>query len=426
MRKFCVVLLLALMVAAPAWGAAFSGDDYGKVAFDSVNKRYMRVYRQTSTGPSSTIRAMIFNADGSVYSDNPIRSSVVCDRPAVAFDATSSQFLVVWSEGASGNVDIYGQLVSATGANSGALISFTADVGNQVEPSVACDSNGRFFVVWTDVNGDVDIKGKFMAVGGAPDASTTTVCDDGYAQEFPDVAFSPALGRFMVVWKDSRMGNADVWGALFNGTLRISKFKVSRNSDTFDQDSPRVACTATGDSFLVCFRDAYTNSIVGQMVTGSGSGILNGPSIAISAVGQSADDDSALSVAFGTDRYLVTWIDMRNSGSNANDIYGQYLTAAGQPIEANFAVNTEAVDQFNPYVAGNSADGSFLAGWGYKTGTTVYHFNSTILNAPATPGGSSGGGGGGGGCFISSVGGGWQVLAWALSGLLAAVGIRRR
>jgi len=425
MRKFCFVLFLALMAAAPAWCGIYTGDDHAKVAFDSINKRYMRVYRSTTTGTSWTIRAMIFNADGSVYSDNPIRISADCDDPAVAFDANSSQFLVVWQENVSGNVDIYGQLVSATGVNSGSLIRFTADAGSQVEPSVACDSNGRFFVVWTDTNGDVDIKGKFMAAGSAPDASTTTVCADGYAQEFPDVAFSPALGRFMVVWKDSRMGNADVWGALFNETSRLSEFKVSRNSDTFDQNSPRVACAPTGDSFLVCFRDASTNSIVGQMVTGSGSGILAGPSIAISVVGQSADDDSALSVAFGTDRYLVTWIDWRNSASG-NDIYGQYLTAAGQAINANFAVNTETGDQFNPYVIGNSNDGSFLAGWGYLTGTTARHLSTTIINAPANPGGGSSGGGGGGGCFISSVGGGWQVLAWALSGLLAAVGIRRR
>ena len=161
------------------------------------------------------------------------------------------------------------------------------------------------------------------------------------------------------------------------------------------------------------------------MVTGSGAGTLNGASISISDVGKSVDEDLALSVALGTDRYLVTWIDSRNA-SSGDDIYGQYLTVAGQPIDANFAVNTEAGGQFNPYVMGNSNDGSFLAGWGYKVGASVNHLNSTILNAPVTPGGGSGGGGGGGGCFISSVGGGWQVLAWALSGLLAAVGIRRR
>lgn len=426
MKKLCVVLLLALIAVAPAWGAIVTGEDHAKVAFDSINKRYMRVYRSTSTGVSWSISAMIFNADGSVYSDNPIRLSAVCDDPAVAFDANSSQYLVVWTESVGGNVDIYGQLVSATGVNVGSVIRFTTDAGDQVSPSVACDSTGRFFVVWTDNStGNGDIIGKFMT-GGTPDALSTPVCDDGSAQKFPDVAFSPALNRFMVVWTDSRIGNADIWGALFFETSRLSTFQVSRNSDTSDQDSPRVACAPTGDSFLVCFRDGLSNSVAGQLVTGSGLGILNGSSIAISTVGQSADDDFALSVAFGNDRYLVTWIDCRNPASG-DDIYGQYLTAAGQPIDANFAVNTEAGDQFNPYVAGNSADGSFLAGWGYTSGTTVYHFKSTILNAPVTPtpgGGSSGGGGGG--CFIESIGGGWQMLAGLLSGLLLIAGVRRR
>ena len=249
MRKLGFVLLLALVAAVPVWGAASTGEDNAKVAFDSVNKRYLRVYRSTSTGTSWSIMAMIFNADGSVYSDNPIRISADCDDPAVAFDTKSSQFLVVWAEDVSGNVDVYGQLVSVTGVNIGSVVRFTSDAGTQSSPSVACDSNGNFFVVWGDSNtGSGDIKGKFMAAGGVPDAFTTTVCNNGSAQEFPDVAFSPALGRFMVVWKDSRMlTNSDVWGALFYGTSKIGEFKVNRNSDTSDQDSPKVACPSTGD-----------------------------------------------------------------------------------------------------------------------------------------------------------------------------------
>ena len=77
-------------------------------------------------------------------------------------------------------------------------------------------------------------------------------------------------------------------------------------------------------------------------------------------------------------------------------------------------------------MAGNTADGSFMCGWNYyDTSNSINQLYLTLLNQETSDDDSSSGGGGGG-CFIESIGGGWQMLAGLLSGLLLIAGVRRR
>ncbi|MBI5237664.1 MAG: hypothetical protein HY887_04505 [Deltaproteobacteria bacterium] len=59
-------------------------------------------------------------------------------------------------------------------------------------------------------------------------------------------------------------------------------------------------------------------------------------------------------------RFLVAWMDNRNSGTTGLDIYGQLINADGALNGSNFAVSTAANGQWNPNVAANTDCGNFL------------------------------------------------------------------
>ena len=437
MKRIWFIILLALLSAAPAWAEMITGPTQGRMAFDSVNNRYLLVYLTTASGPNYAINGKILNANGTLYkSEFSIRvvadQTKACASPVVAFDYATRRYLVIWQDSRNANADIYAQLVSADGdliTTSGTVTtSNTPLVANdafvQSQPEIASDSNGKFMVVWRDMVDPVDgdIHGRVVPANAGVGA-VLAICDDVALQQRPSVAYDSSAGKYLVAWVDYRDSNYNIYGRLIPGTgvLDLPDFFIVFAAS--DQTNPRVASVTGGaTNFMVAYRN-NDGLIYGRLVTSS-TGAKPGDPFPISSYG-SPSGDIISAVAYGSDRYLVTWSDSRNSGTSGNDIYGQYLNASGNLMDANFAVNTNIGNQLAPFVAGNTNDGSFLAIWTTYDANNDYEIKTSLLNAPTTPD-DHGSSGGGGGCFIASAGSSWQMLAWALSGLLAAVGIRRR
>jgi hypothetical protein len=121
-------------------------------------------------------------------------------------------------------------------------------------------------------------------------------------------------------------------------------------------------------------------------------------------VGDGAGPGSSPSAAFDTAsrRYLVVWMDGRNSAATGGDIYGQFVSDSGQlenrdgtPGTENFVISNAPGNQFDPSVAYDSVNGRFFIVWmdernvsPWTTGRDIYgqiiYSNGASYGPPST------------------------------------------
>jgi hypothetical protein len=171
--------------------------------------------------------------DGERLGSN-IRISVrnVSERlPAVAYADATDQYLVVWQDerDPSRGADIYGRILTTDGERTGP--EFRVSGGNATAddswPDVAADPDGgRYFVTWMDQRNEAtrgrDIFGQLLTATGARigwniRASGSKATSGEWE---PAVAFEPTSDRYFVVWDDYRnldTRGVDTYGQLIEG-----------------------------------------------------------------------------------------------------------------------------------------------------------------------------------------------------------------
>ena len=93
-------------------------------------------------------------------------------RSALAVDATTGMYLIVWEEETTpGNYDVLGRLMAADGSLPGGTIAVSTWTNDQLRPDVAFNTAaGNFLVVWEDhhwgTGADPDIYGQRVAGNG--------------------------------------------------------------------------------------------------------------------------------------------------------------------------------------------------------------------------------------------------------------------
>lgn len=207
--------------------------------------------------------ALVDNATGAVSVRDLVIANAAGDqvRPAVAFDATKNQFLVVWSDTrVSTDSNIYGARVDTTGAVLDANgVAITTNAAGQFTPSVAFVGTSAL-VAWEDRRNDSqgDIYGARVSLGTALtvlDPNGVSISGDiSGAQTVPSV--SSLSGSFLVAWTDGRNANTsgtDIFGQQVgtNGSLSGAAFAISNNPE--DEDAPVLS-----DSTSNVTRIAYT------------------------------------------------------------------------------------------------------------------------------------------------------------------------
>jgi len=337
-------------------------------AFDPMNQRYLVAWGDFRGG-GEDIYGQLLTPDGALYGIE----FTICtapkdqDRPAVAYDPVNQRYFVVWHDLRNGisNYDIYGQLVSASGALVGTDISISTAASNwQVSPAVAYDAmNQRFLVVWGDYrSGTADIYGQIVNNDGSPFGTNFTISTAPNGQNDPAVAYDPVNQRYFVVWDDRRSStNYDIYGQLINddGTISGANFTIS--AATNDQWYPSVAYDPVFQRFLVVWEDrrgGTTLDIYSQLV--SPDGVLMGMNISISSA---PNDQWSAAVAYNpvAQRYVAVWEDWRSG--TYSDIYGQALSADGTQFMTNFSISTAYNDQYTPSIVYDPVNRHFLVAW---------------------------------------------------------------
>ena len=347
--------------------------------------------------------------------------------PAVAYNSTDSQYLVVWvgdddtAPLVNGEQEVFGQRVeAATGAEIGGDFRLS-DVGpdgdthyEAVDPAVAYNStDNQYLVVWSGdddtaplVNGEQEIFGQRVngatgaEIGGdlrlsdmGPDG------DVGYVAAGPAVTYNSMNNQYLVVWS----GDDDTFplvndefevfgqrveaatGAEIGGDFRLSDMGPNGNT-SYGAGGPAVAYNSTDNQYLVVWGgDDNTAPLVndefeayGQRLNAATGAEVGANDFRLSDMGPDGDpnyDASFLAVAYNStaNEYLVVWRGDDNTAPLVNDeyeVFGQRVDAAtGAQIGADFRLSDMGpagdpnYDAFDPTVAYNRTSNQYLVVW---------------------------------------------------------------
>ena len=276
--------------------------------------------------------------------------------PAVAHGA--SDFLVVWEDGRSRDLDVRGARVSPAGVVLDSTSILIAGRGwEQCAPAAASDGND-FLVVWQDWrNGSYAIFGARVSHSGTLlDTSGIAVCTSAGWQTAPEVTCNGT--NYLVAWQNQTTGACDLYGARVSRAgivLDPNGFVVS--AATGVQQQPAVA--AAGQDFVVAWSDGRNGNrdIYGARVTDAGA-VLDTAGICICSAPGTQDYPA---IEYDGTNYLVVWQDERDE---EQDICGARVTPQGSILDT-FPVTTEQGDQSDPALARGQESGMLmvLSGW---------------------------------------------------------------
>jgi len=298
--------------------------------------------------------------------------------PAVAFNSTLNQYLVVWYNDRPGNDDIRGQRLNANGSPLGASFYISAGVGNERRyPDVAYNVvDNQYLVVWEDYD-NLD-PGTPYSIRGRRISSTGTLMDindiiiraksPNYMPMSPRVDYAFTSNKYLVVWSEWSFSplQRDIVGQVLepDGLLNGTSFIISDDTGGDFREHPDLAYNRHANRYLVVWQQ-YDDSaslwdIFGQQVHGGG-GLYSSPIV----IGYHTIDETIPRVASIpttpiNSKFLVVW-----EAHYAPGDYDIYL----RPIEEEgdlgtvqlFAVTND--NECNPNVIGSESSMKYLVTW---------------------------------------------------------------
>ncbi|UCG43694.1 MAG: T9SS type A sorting domain-containing protein [candidate division WOR-3 bacterium] len=331
------------------------------------------------------------------------------------------EFLVVWADTRNGDEDTYAQMFTPDGDPIGGnfRVSSGAATGNQGVPSVAARPDGGFVVAWADFReGNYDIYAQRVSRDRTLVGDNFRVNGDSASshQRASSIAMD-AGGRFIVSWEDERDPDINVYCRVYDSQGNERGPSLKLNDDPGPASQYYTAAAAGRDRFLVTWTDGRNDfNIYGQLVDtlgmaiGSNFVVNNEPGEHLRWYSYSAMDDSNRSITvwrdgrppagykiygrrfdgsgnpLGSDfqvpesvgppaifasvsanswgRFVVSWMDYRDTTDRNPDIYCRVFGSDGSPLTGDIRVDTDAGDYFQGYPSCAMAeDGGFAVCW---------------------------------------------------------------
>lgn len=215
------------------------------------------------TGTTQIIGQRMNDAGSLVGPVINISASQVWQRsPEVAFSTESGRFLVAWASEAG----IRGRLVEGSGTLKGnEFVVAASSTGTQSQPALAYNQTlDQFLVVWKDTRNsrpnfsDADIFGqRVSALGERIGAEVGLMASED--QTNPAVAYHAAANEYLVTWADARiaeLNGMDILGTRLDAQFQSAGGVFTISQAVFDQILPAIAYGA--GEYLVVWQD-YRN-----------------------------------------------------------------------------------------------------------------------------------------------------------------------
>jgi hypothetical protein len=363
--------------------AAVRDQFTGSVASDGA--AFLVAWADYRSGTSHDIYGTRLSPAGAVLDPAGIAISVNASQqyfPSVTFGETS--YFVVWQDGGSGPMDVYGARVTTGGAVlDPAGIRVSSSIGQEVAPDVAFDGN-EYLVVWYDNRSSTfDIYGSRVSADG-------TLLDPGGlpistgARSDTAAAVAAGTSGFLAAWQGetSMVNDGTYMSRVVDGTVTNPGGKpVSPAAN----DQRNAAVSFDGTSYLVVWEDYRAGSadVYGARVGADGV-LLDANGIAISTA---SGTQSTIAATFDGTNHLVVWSDSR-SGASSSEIYGARVSPAGAVLDpAGIAIATGAPGKGAAAIASNGTVS--LAVWtewrGSGTGYDLYAARVSAAGTVLTP-----------------------------------------
>jgi len=232
-----------------------------RIAWNSLHNEYLVVWSALDTEHSliNDVSGVRVAPTGIVQSASPITISEDPDHSPhqvdVTYNLATDEYLVVWRRMWTGvDGDIFGArlrgsdgwLVTPPG-----IFIIDANLSDQSHPAVTTNQQGRYFVVWQQLDspGDHDIYGVELDVDGNRIGSDFPIATTLNDETVPDVAAKPgAVGDYSVVWQQGPDGSAAVWATRLAGDEPY--FEVAAQSG-WSKEVPVIAYGAPG--YLIAY-----------------------------------------------------------------------------------------------------------------------------------------------------------------------------
>jgi|GEM_PF-891407 len=216
-----------------------------------------------ATGATQIVGQRVNDAGSPVGPVINFSTSQVWQRsPKVAFSTASGRFLVVWA----GEAGIRGRLVEGSGTLKGnEFVVAAASTGTQSQPALAYNQTlDQFLVVWKDTRNsrpnvsDADIFGqRISALGERIGVEVGLSASED--QTNPAVAYHAAANEYLVTWADAHiaeLNGMDLLGTRLDAQLQPVGGHFTISQAVFDQILPTI--TYGAGEYLVAWQD-YRN-----------------------------------------------------------------------------------------------------------------------------------------------------------------------
>ncbi|MEO6195223.1 MAG: hypothetical protein ABIS20_19565 [Thermoanaerobaculia bacterium] len=212
----------------------------------------------------------------------------------------------------------------------------TRTFGSQYRPAVASDSAGNTFVAWID-NRHIGLKGRAYNASGTPVSGEIAI--EGFSginlNGRPRVA-ALGPGDFIVTW-----GGPNGRGIKFRRFNALGQ-PLSDTLTAYDEPidsafSPDVAADPAG-GFILCW-SVQTSAFRVLIQRFDSFGAPRAGALVVSPESGGRKDDPRVAVDPVSGRFMVTWIDQRETENP--DVWARRLNASGQPLGPEFLVDTD-------------------------------------------------------------------------------------
>jgi len=335
-----------------------------------ANKRFTVLWEATVGASDTDIFAQTFLYDGkkhgSAFAIN--QTTAGHQRLGDASALPGNALVVVWedSTGDLSGASIKARLMDHSGDPAGNEIDVNAITpGDQTVPAVATLDGGDWVVAWVGADERVWTR-RYDADGepavGRVEHLVNTISEGDQANA---AAATAADGRVMLAWASPVIGqqNSEIRARIYDGQggMVTSAFQVN----TFHDGAQTTPAVGAGGKQLVAAwtSDSQDGSFQGIFAQRFDTdGVKLGAEIAVNTTTEDVQHQPAVALS-ADDKALFVW-NGYNAESNSTDIYARLFGADGQPLTAEFIVNSTLVDgQEAPSVAAIAGSSDFIVTW---------------------------------------------------------------
>jgi hypothetical protein len=301
-------------------------------------------------------------------------------QPAVAYNYLHREFLVVWQNEWSGSWDIYAQRVSLAGQKVGSWFCITTGAEDRIQPAVAYNAtNDEYLIVWMkEASSNVyEIWGRAIAWNNSSQKAEKQIITYPNRSFYgPRVAWNSFRNEYMVVWNafDTTTGfppgiPVDIAGARVSGnwsTIYTSNILTSDSGPHQVDITYNVAMNEYFVAFVVVHTMATSgNDIYGLRVNGVTGTPVNPPGPIVIYEddfdgGRKHQNHPAVATN-EQNKYMVVW--EHEYDATDHDIYGREYNVNGTPVGSYFTISSWTEDDTVPALAAYGATNEWMAVW---------------------------------------------------------------